>query len=655
MKNVLSGIDLISVVRELTCLKGAFIEKIYQVGDELLFHLKLGSDKHVLRVVVGKLIHLSKYIKDNPMMPTNFCMYLRKYLKGARLVSVNQPGLERIVVLRLSRGGEFFKLFFELFSTGNVIITDDADIIKQPLKFQRFSSRTIRPGVIYSFPPSNFDLSNPDLVTFKRVIKLSDKPDLVRSLAVNIGLGGSYAEEACLLAGADKLLVPDSVNDELLNNCFNAVIELIKRAKYLPIEPRVILVGERVVDATPFALKFYANSICKEFPSFNEALDFFYARSERLSFDEQKDKLVSGRQSKLEARLAQQKAYVDELKRNSAVIKERALVLKDNLYLVERVINSLLNARRSNYSWHDITAMIDREKEAGSSEAQLISELRPDDNLIIIDLAGGIEVPLSGDFRGFMDDLFEKSKKLESKVDGAMEAVERAQVELNAFNPDEVKLDVVVPKRSDSSGHEWFERFKWFRASDGSLVIAGRNAQQNEELVAKYVEPDDLVFHADIHGSPFTVLRNGRKVVDTVRLEAAAFTAAHSSAWAQGVAIDVYFVLPYQVTKDAPSGEYLRPGGFMIKGHKEFVKSLKPELCLGVELLGELSYRLVSGPASAVKAHSKVCVTLEPGSSDEPAIIHQLVDFFKSKGYSFGFETIKASLPSGGSRIVSTF
>ena len=77
---------------------------------------------------------------------------------------------------------------------------------------------------------------------------------------------------------------------------------------------------------------------------------------------------------------------------------------------------------------------------------------------------------------------------------------------------------------------------------------------------------------ADIHGSPFTVLRKGRQASDEVLFEAAQFTAAHSSAWAKGVAVDVFYVLPYQVSKEAPSGEYLRTGGFMIKGKKSFFK-----------------------------------------------------------------------------------
>jgi len=650
MKNVLSSIDLICVARELSLLKGSFIKKIYHVGDELLFHLYHEGGKQVLRVVVGKLIHLSSYVKENPQMPSSFCMYLRKYIKGAKLVGVSQPNYERVIIFRFIKGGEVIKLIFELFGQGNVIVASDDGVIKHCLRVQRFTQRVIKPYANYELPPSDYDLSAPDFVSFRRVIKSSSKPDLVRSLAVDAGLGGAYAEEVCLISSVDKTLSPVSVSDDLLRKCFDSMLELVKRAKYLPLEPRVIMSGDRVVDAVPFILKFYEGKGFKEFSSYNEALDFFYARYEKRVFEEAKSKAVESKRSIFENRLKQHEEHVESLKHESSLLKAKAFALKNNLYTVEKVINSLLNARKSGYEWGDIKEMIEREKAEGSSEALLVKDLKPFDNLIVIDLADGIEMPLNVSVTDFMNELFERAKKLEGKIEGALEAVERSRVELESVSEETVSFESNIPKQIDASGKQWFERFKWFRTSEGLLVISGRNAQQNEELVRKYLEPDDLVFHADIHGSPFSILRNGRKALDESKLEAAKFTAAHSRAWGEGVAIDVFYVLPYQVGKDAPSGEYLRTGGFMIRGKKEYFKSLKPELSLGVQVIGELSYRLISGPKSAVSSKCKFYVTLEPGSKSVSEIVHELVEFFKVKGFVFDFETIKASLPSGGFR-----
>lgn len=650
MKSVLSSIDLVCVIRELAALKGALVKKIYHVGDELVFHLYHEGEKKALRVIIGKLIHLTEYVKENPRVPSNFCMYLRKYLNGARLATIKQPRLERVVTLGFVKGGGVTKLVLELFSSGNAIVTSENDMIKQCLKVQRFTARTIKPREQYQLPPADYDLSTPDFIEFKRLVKSSNKDELVKALAVEVGLGGAYAEEACLQAGIDKTINPGLTPEDELKKCYDEVLKLVKKAKYESLSPRVVLEGERVIDAVPFELEFYQSKKQREFETYNQALDFFYARSERLSFEEKKEEIVHDKRERIKNKIKERRDYVEELKREARELKSKAFAIKNNMYTIESIINSLLKARENDYSWSEIKQMIEKEQDEGSTNASLIKELKPGENKIIIDLEEGIELPLSGSVTNLMDDLFEQAKKLEGKVEGAEEAVKRSEKELEEFKEEEVKVELNVPKKTDSSGKEWYERFKWFRTSEGNLVISGRDAQQNEELIRKYLEPDDLVFHADIHGSPFTILRKGRKAESESIIEAAKFTAAHSNAWRTGTAVDVYHVKPYQVTKEAPSGEYIRTGGFMIKGKKEHYKSIKPELCVGVEDLGELNYRLISGPRSAVKKKSRAFITLEPGSR-KSELIHELIKYFKNKGYQFSFETVKAAMPSGGARI----
>ncbi len=54
----------------------------------------------------------------------------------------------------------------------------------------------------------------------------------------------------------------------------------------------------------------------------------------------------------------------------------------------------------------------------------------------------------------------------------------------------------------------WFEKFNWFLTSENFLVLSGRDAQQNELLVKRYLRKDDLYVHADLHGAATTILRN---------------------------------------------------------------------------------------------------------------------------------------------------
>ena len=54
----------------------------------------------------------------------------------------------------------------------------------------------------------------------------------------------------------------------------------------------------------------------------------------------------------------------------------------------------------------------------------------------------------------------------------------------------------------------WFEKFNWSITSENYLVIAGRDGQQNELLVRRYLRSGDLYVHADIHGASSVVIKN---------------------------------------------------------------------------------------------------------------------------------------------------
>ena len=54
----------------------------------------------------------------------------------------------------------------------------------------------------------------------------------------------------------------------------------------------------------------------------------------------------------------------------------------------------------------------------------------------------------------------------------------------------------------------WFERFHWFVTSENVLVVAGRDAQQNELLVKRHLSKGDLYVHADLRGAASTIVKN---------------------------------------------------------------------------------------------------------------------------------------------------
>lgn len=108
--------------------------------------------------------------------------------------------------------------------------------------------------------------------------------------------------------------------------------------------------------------------------------------------------------------------------------------------------------------------------------------------------------------------------------------------------------------------------------------------QQNETIVKRYLESNDLYFHADYHGAPSVVLKNPEKrVVGEASLnQAAQYSVALSKAWSDKVVCSAYYVFANQVSKTAPSGEYLPTGSFMIRGKKNFVSPSRVTLGLGM-------------------------------------------------------------------------
>ena len=115
------------------------------------------------------------------------------------------------------------------------------------------------------------------------------------------------------------------------------------------------------------------------------------------------------------------------------------------------------------------------------------------------------------------------------------------------------------------------------------MVICGRNIDQNELIVKKYLTKNDIYVHSDVYGSASCVIKNSIGDVPPSTIEQAGrFVICNSKAWANKVPDYAWWVYPHQVSKTAESGEYLTKGSFMIRGQKNFIKGIKLELGLTV-------------------------------------------------------------------------
>lgn len=209
------------------------------------------------------------------------------------------------------------------------------------------------------------------------------------------------------------------------------------------------------------------------------------------------------------------------------------------------------------------------------------------------------------------DTYFENAKRMRKKLEDTKKAIEETKQEIEK----ESKKTEEKRKQKTEQGikpekREWYTLYHWFFTTDGFLAIAGKSAGQNEEIVKKRLEDDDLFFHADIVGAPALVLKKGKNAPESSLKQAAQFAACYSSAWKTGYSIvDVYYVTKEQVSKSPPSGEYLQKGSFFISGRKNYFRGVPLKLLIGLSH----DNKLLCAPEVTGAEQFKICFILEPG------------------------------------------
>ena len=240
---------------------------------------------------------------------------------------------------------------------------------------------------------------------------------------------------------------------------------------------------------------------------------------------------------------------------------------------------------------------------------------------------------------------YEKAKKLKRKISGIKETVERYEKERNKLKKQEkVFLDKQeIEKQKAPKPKKWYHKFRWFKTSEGFFVIGGRDATTNELVIKKHTDPHDLVFHTDMAGSPFFVLKTeGKKPTEETIAEVADATCTFSRAWKLGLSTqDVFYVAPDQVSKKAKAGEYVPKGAFMIYGKTNYARN-KINLAVGMTKTNEI----MAGPKESIKAQCEQYLEIAPGR-EKPSTIAKLIQ----KKMGGDLDDIIRTLPGGPCKI----
>ncbi|MDP6626427.1 MAG: NFACT RNA binding domain-containing protein [Methanopyri archaeon] len=224
---------------------------------------------------------------------------------------------------------------------------------------------------------------------------------------------------------------------------------------------------------------------------------------------------------------------------------------------------------------------------------------------------------------------YKRAKKSREKIKGAEEAITRTRSKLEDARTAEIEVATPVRLRVQKE-RAWYEVFRWFKATDGRLVIGGRDATTNEIIIKKHTSDKDIVFHSDLAGSPFMTVKveGDEEVSEEVLNQVAQATASYSKAWGMGyTTLDVFWVQGSQVSKSAPAGEYLTKGSFMIYGKKNYFHNADLRLAIGMTKEGGV----VSGPVEAVIANTVCYVVIVPGHKKSGQLARDIIAGFHAR------------------------
>ncbi|MBW2997877.1 NFACT family protein, partial [Candidatus Woesearchaeota archaeon] len=274
MKTEISSLELYYLLKELQHLVSAKVEQIYQIGkEELIIQFHIPSiGKQILRVILGKLMYIASNKGDVPEKPHGFCLFLRRKLKNSRLRQLKQLGFERIVEFLFETKDAKFRLIIELFSKGNIILCNEEGIIISALEQQEWKDRTVKPKQQYIYPKKEYNFLVIEKNELTELLHTSKKENLVKTLAIDLGLGGVYAEELCMIAKIDKNLKSNQLSDTEIDSIHSAIQTLSSKE----MSPQIIYTSQEkksIKDLTPFKLEFNKDLPSDPAHTFNAAFD----------------------------------------------------------------------------------------------------------------------------------------------------------------------------------------------------------------------------------------------------------------------------------------------------------------------------------------------------------------------------------------------
>ena len=628
----LSGIELRYLVDTITeQVQGYYISNIYGITkDSILFKLHHTEKSDLFMMISTSGVWLTA-VKIDQMEPNRLLKRLRSDLLRLKLKKIEQIGAERIAYFTFEGFGKELVLVGEFFGDGNILLCNNEMKILALQHSIDVRHRKLSVGLKYAQPPvSGLDIFNLKESDFDE-LKITDLV-AAKWFGRTLGLPKKYVEAVFEIAEIDGKRIGNLLSDDEIKKIFETVKKIV--SDVVSGNHDAVIVRNEKTEVLPLKLGQLKGEITQA-NSFIEGLDTVFTEN---IIEKGKSVQSSGSDKKIKELQTQ----ISEQEKAIETVKERSKNITN-------VANSLFEmVSKGIISIEDSLA----QEILANNNAKLISEKGI--SLIVVQ-DEKIKINTKSPLQSTASVLFNEAKKQSGAISSIQSIKEKTEKKLEKFQSkteSEKDLFVVTEIRKKS----WYERYRWFFTTDGYLTVGGRDAASNSAVVRKHLVKNDKIFHGDIFGSPFFILKDAEHAPDTSMNEIAHATVCFSRAWREGLyGVSAYWIHPDQVKKSAPSGEFLPKGSFTIEGQRNFIKSETLRLAVGI-IKQDDDYVLTCGPPESIKKYSTLYAIIEPHGSEMAETAKKIrIEFSKLEeqiAKNIPIDDYVRALPAGKSKII---
>jgi predicted ribosome quality control (RQC) complex YloA/Tae2 family protein len=614
----LSGVELSFLVNKIKAqvIAGYYVSSVIPVTrNSFLFKLHHTTEPDIMLMISTMGIWITK-LKFKTLEHNDLGEIIKSNLERSKIETITQPGSERIAILYFRRPGQCIRIVVvEIFAEGNIILCDEKMCILAILKPIGVKHRTLRVGSIYKPPPSRgldlFDLSFDEFARSGKNAELLTLP-IAKWVGRVTSLPRKYVEEVMARSNIRAKTVGDLTGEDITriySNTKSVVEEITNSSKHNP----VIVLDENgnPTEALPLRIDALSTAIHnRHVPEYMEAVD--QVLSHKLI--NVGNKIKTGHIDK----------RVDALLHDIAEQEKAKAAVTSKARAIRKIAGELMSMP---YEGPDIMTHSSIRKLIEEKLVKVFSYK----GTRFLEVAGeNVELHQSSARMASM--LFQRAKDMERGLSSIEQSKTKLMERINKLKNEASSIEAKANTIQHVRNREWYERYRWFTTSDGLLAIGGRDASSNSAIIRKHLDEQDIVFHAEIHGSPFFVLKNPNLVenIDKSLLEVAEATVSFSRAWKDSLSSgDAYWVMATQVKRGAPTGQFVPKGSFVIEGKRSYIKGIQIHLTIGiVEQQG--AFYLCCGPSRAIRNRSLIYADLLPGALDPMIVAKKLRSEFLS-------------------------